>query len=291
MLQPLKLLALLLLLPAMSCTAPIELKTIDSEPVIVVFGYLVEGETHQTVRLSSSSPYFAEKDNRPVSDAAVTLFTSDGQTYEMEEVIKGQGYYQTREVTAAVPGITYRLHIEVDFDRDGLPETYEAETSMPPPFPLDSITIEPIMQMGFRLYSVNFYGLDSPEEDSYLLRYILNDTLVDYQLSSYRILSDIAFNNSYVDGFPVMFLDDIANKEIAGVDHGEVYVKQGDKITVCVSRIEKGFAEFVRQCRSEKQGENPFFGGPASNITTNITNGGVGYFTAFTTSMTDAYVP
>jgi hypothetical protein len=33
-------------------------------------------------------------------------------------------------------------------------------------------------------------------------------------------------------------------------------------------------------------GENPFFGGPASNIITNISNGGRGFFTTYPLSTT-----
>lgn len=276
-----------------ACTAPIELKTNDTEPVIVIYGYLTEGETYQLIRISSSSPYFAEKDNRPVRGALVTIHTSDGEMFDMEEFPDDdRGYYQTKEIMAAVPGVTYRLHVEVDFDNDGRTETYEAVTTMPSPFQPDSLTVESISLMGYKHYTVNLYAQDSPEEDAYLVRYILNDTLVDYRLSNYRIMSDWVFNNRYIDGFPLMFLDDIENKSnMVSEDNGAVFVQQGDKITVCLSRIEKGYAEFIRQCQSEKQGENPFFGGPASNIATNITNGGVGYFTAFSTSLTNVYIP
>jgi hypothetical protein len=37
-------------------------------------------------------------------------------------------------------------------------------------------------------------------------------------------------------------------------------------------------------------GENPFFGGPASNIITNISNGGLGYFTTYAGSTAETTV-
>jgi len=94
-----------------------------------------------------------------------------------------------------------------------------------------------------------------------------------------------------MDGLPLILLEDIENEQFGNMDSYYDYVKQGDKITLCISLIEKGYHDFLLQCQSERRGENPFFGGPASNITTNITNGGVGYFAAFSTTRLDAYIP
>ncbi|MDR1103257.1 MAG: DUF4249 domain-containing protein [Tannerella sp.] len=283
----------LLLLPALyACTAPIELKTNDSEPVIVIYGFLTEDETQQVIRISGSSPYFAEKSNRPVSDAVVEIRSSDGQTFELEELPNDRGYYQTTQAMAAVPGVTYRLSVDVDFDGDGRAETYEAVTAMYPPFQLDSLTVEPVSLMGYRHYAVSLYAPEAPGEDYYMMRYILNDTLMEYQLSNFAVFSDLGINDQYLTGMPLMYFDDISGKNnLVNEDNGATFVQSGDKITICISRIEKGFYDFIRQCQSEKRGENPFFGGPASNITTNISHGGVGYFAAYTTASANIYIP
>jgi hypothetical protein len=268
------------------------LNTNDSAPVIVIYGSLTEHEIRQTIRISSSSPYFAGKSNRPVSGAIAEIRTSDGQTFELEELPKDPGTYQTVRPMAAVPGVTFRLSVEVDFDGDGRTETHEATTTMPPPFRLDSLTVEPVNLMGYKHYAISLYAPETPSEDFYMIRYILNDTLMEYQLSNFTVFSDRAINERYLNGMPLMYFDDVSNRnDPVGEDSGAIFVRPGDKITVCISRIEKGFYEFIRQCQAEKRGENPFFGGPASNITTNITNGGVGYFSAYATTPADIYVP
>jgi hypothetical protein len=283
---------LLLLVASMACTAPIELKTNSSKSVIVIYGSLTEHEMQQTVRISGSSPYFAEKSNRPVSNAVVEIGTSDGQTFELEELSQDRGSYQTIRAMAAVPGVTYRLSVTVDFDGDGRTETCEAFTTMPAPFRLDSLAVEPVSLVGFRHYAVSLYAWEEPSEDYYMVRYILNDTLMEYQLSNFDVFSDRGINDQYLNGMPLMYFDDISNKsDLISEDNGATFVQSGDKITVCISRIEKGFYDFIRQCQSEKRGENPFFGGPASNITTNISHGGVGYFAAYTTAVADVYIP
>ncbi|MDR1455859.1 MAG: DUF4249 domain-containing protein [Tannerella sp.] len=293
MLHPFRFFPVLLFLPALlACTAPIELNTNDSEPVIVIYGSLTEHETLQTIRISASSPYFEEKNNRPVSDAVVEIQASDGQAFALEELPEDRGCYRTVQAMAAIPGVSYRLSVEVDFDGDGRTETYGAVTTMLPPFRIDSLTVEPVSLMGYLHYAVNLYASEDPSEDYYMVRYILNDTLMEYQLSTFAVFSDLGINGQYLDGMPLMYFDDISNRNgLISEDSGATFVQSGDKITICISRIEKGFYDFVRQCQSEKRGENPFFGGPASNITTNISQGGVGYFSAYSTVPADIYIP
>jgi hypothetical protein len=60
-----------------------------------------------------------------------------------------------------------------------------------------------------------------------------------------------------------------------------VYLAVGDTVAFSLFHIERGYYDFIGQCQDEMSGENPFFGGPASNIVTNISNGGFGYFTAY----------
>lgn len=274
-----------------SCTAPIDLKTNDSEPVIVIYGCLTEQMTYQTIKISGSSPYFEEKQNPLVSDAVVTIESSENEVFELKERVGEKGTYQTVEPMAAVAGVTYRLRVEVDFDQDGVLETYEAMTTMPRLFELDSIGIDSMSIMGYKHYALNLFGQEEAGEDYYLCRIILNDTVERFKLSEYIVFSDVGFDGSYIDGVTLMYIDDITNDFVDEEDDDYLIVQSGDKITLYTSRVEKAYYDFILQCQQERTGENPFFGGPASNITTNISNGGVGYFTSFYTSVQEAYVP
>ncbi|MCE5225970.1 MAG: hypothetical protein LLG05_08925, partial [Porphyromonadaceae bacterium] len=69
------------------------------------------------------------------------------------------------------------------------------------------------------------------------------------------------------------------------------FVESGDKITIEISRVEKGYYDFIMQCQQGIDGENPFFGGPPSNIDTNITMGAVGYFSSFSPTKFTVTVP
>jgi len=277
-----------------SCTAPIDLKTANSEPVIVIYGCLTEDTTFQTIRVSVSSPYFEMSPNMPVSDAIVSIQSSEDQIFELLETTE-KGLYRTRFPMAAITGVTYNLSVQADIHRNGEMNLYEAETTMQRPFPIDSVGVRIMTIMGFKHYNITLYAQEEPDPDYYYAYSIINDTLISNRLSRSIVFSDYGMDGQYMDGLPLMQFEDSENEFFSNRDNMEDMpynvVKQGDKITVCLSLIEKGYFDFIEQCQRERRGENPFFGGPASNITTNISNGGVGYFTAFCTTRVDVYVP
>jgi len=273
-----------------SCTELIELKTSTSEPVVVIYGCLTEDFIHQTVRITMSSPYFELTPNIPVSNAIVSIQSSDNQTFELEETDE-KGLYRTEQRMAAIAGITYHLTVSIDPGQDGRLKHYEATATMQRPFPVDSINIEVRNIMGYKHYALNLYAQEEEGPDYYCARTIINDSLTTLKISGYTVFSDYGMDGHYMDGLTLIFLEDVENEQFGNEDSYYDFVKQGDKITLYISLIEKGYHDFLIQCQSERRGENPFFGGPASNITTNITNGGAGYFTAFSTTKLDAYIP
>ena len=272
-----------------SCTAPFDIKTADSEPVIVIYSCLSEDTVHQTVRVTQSSPYFELEPNKPVSNAIVTIKSSDDQIFELIETDE-KGTYQTITPMAAVAGITYHLTVSVDTDQNGILAHYEATATMQKPFLINSINIEERSIMGYKHFFLNLYAQEIAGPDYYCARVIINDSLQSVKLSRYAAFSDLGIDGKYLDGLTIFLLEDYENVEVDD-NPANIFVRPGDKVTFCISLVEKGYHDFILQCQSEQRGENPFFGGPASNITTNISNGGIGYFTAFSTTKLDAKVP
>ncbi|MDR0795126.1 MAG: DUF4249 domain-containing protein [Tannerella sp.] len=274
-----------------SCSQLIEIKPSNSEPVVVVYGCLTEDFTYQTIRISLSSPYFELEPNQPVSNAIVTIQSmSDRHIFELVETTE-KGVYRTANPMSAVVGETYHLSILVDSRPDGNQQLYEATATMQRPFMVDSINIEVRYLMGFKHYALNIYAQEEAGNDYYSAYANINDTLTSNRISRLTVFSDFGIDGQYLDRFPLMQFEDYSNDQFDEINQYFNYVKPGDKITFCISRIEKGYFDFLDQCRSERRGENPFFGGPASNITTNISNGGVGYFAAVSTTRLEAYVP
>ena len=276
-----------------SCTAPIDINTRDSEPVIVIYGQLTDEFKSQYIRITSSSPYFDEKANTVISDAKVVVTSSDGDEYLF--IYREDGYYVSERLFAASVGVTYNLTVEVDFDGDGVVETYEAETTILPVVPVDSVDIKLINIMGYRHFSLNFYMLEPAEtENFYLFRFFINDSISNNKISEYLATDDRMFNGEYVDGATITYFEDATDEKnltAPGADEDDYYAMPGDRIRLQTLSIEKGYYDFINQCISEKYGENPFFGGPPSNITTNISNGAVGYFTGFCIQENNTIVP
>jgi len=292
-----RLIYIYLAIPAVlaSCTAPIDIETRNSEPVIVIYGCLTDYPSNQRISISASSPYFDIEPNTPVSDAVVTIYSSEDKTFTLRESPYESGVYLTTEIMSAEPGISYTLSVETDFNGDGVAEIYTAETVMPQYAELDSVRVNDINIMGFRHFALNIFMQDEPQSaDYYLARFIVNDTLETRHITDYIIFSDEGINGQYLNDITLWYFDDKDNDnpyaESMNIDT-TFYVRSGDRIALLFSRIERGYYDFVNQCQREKNGENPFFGGPASNIDTNIRGGGVGYFSAYGTIRRDVVVP
>jgi hypothetical protein len=292
-----KYLPLLTLSLLASCVEPFDIQTNDSSPVIVIYGCLTDEPGFHTVKVSASSPYFSTSLNRSVSGAKVKITATDNTLMYFHEIDSVPGLYATAIRTAGVPGMTYVLSVETDFDNDGIAETYTATSTMPSVAELDSVEIQSMRMIGYNFYMLNVYAQDPPAEDYYLGRYKVNDSLVLAAINHLSPMSDAAFNGQYIKGLTVQRFRDINDREkIESEDSDDerrmrVYLAPGDTVTFSLSRIEKGYYDFIVQCQNEMNGENPFFGGPASNIISNISNGGTGYFTAYAFATAKTVVP
>ncbi|MDR1887270.1 MAG: DUF4249 domain-containing protein [Prevotellaceae bacterium] len=278
-----------------SCVEPFDIRTDDSPPAIVIYGYLTDEPAYHTVRISRSSPYFDTAANVGISDAEVKITSSNGEVIDFVEVAAVPGTYRTTDRTAGTPGATYLLSVEVDFDNDGVREKYTASSMMQSAVKVDSIEVKHMKIMGNKFYVLYLYAQDTPAEDYYLGHYRINDTVVLSNISRLSPMSDAAFNGQYINGLMIRRFWDASERE--NVDENDeqeyrrVYTSPGDTITFSLSRIEKGYHDFISQCQQEMTGENPFFGGPASNIVTNISGGALGYFTTYAFSTAKAVVP
>jgi len=267
-----------------SCTAPIDISTRDGEPALVIYGYLTDESKNQNIRLSRSSPYFQEEENPVVTDAKVRVTASNGKEYTF--VHDKDGYYVSQRRFAAAPDVTYRLSIEVNKD------IYEVETTTLPKLPVDSITITKLNIMGFLHYSLNIHFQEPAEtENYYLFKFFINDSISNEKITDLILSDDEMFNGEYLDGVSVMYFNSAADFEDTDDDWGMYLVSPGDRIRLQVLNIEKGYYQFLRDCRTEKRGENPFFGGPPSNIYTNLPKGAVGYFTSFCITEKSIVIP
>ena len=275
----------------LSCTEEITIHTDNSKPVVVIYGVLTDEFTNKSVKVTWSAPYFDTQPNTGISGATVIITSSENKTYELFENDTVPGLYETKTKWAAKAGVTYSLKAEVDFEGDK--KTYEAVTTIPPPIELDSIKIVQMNIMGHKNYAMNLYGNEPQGEDFYLCKYSVRDSLVSGKISQYNMLDDILFDGQYVNGFTLCFFDNIEEWETDSEESRKrsVYLAPGDKVELQMSKISKDYFNFVIQCQRVMRGSNPFFGGPPANVISNISNGGVGFFTGYCISRAEAITP
>ncbi|MDD2437860.1 MAG: DUF4249 domain-containing protein [Massilibacteroides sp.] len=287
-----KVLLLLLIIVGTACTERIDLDLKTGDPALVIYGNITDTLSYQSVSISRSVPYFASQENSAVSGAKVTITTSDNQIWSLYEDEQSKGLYQTEELKAGKPGETYHLRVEYDFDDGGDLELYEATTTMLPPFTMDSVKIKTIEDMGFNVFTVNVYAQEPEGEDFYISKYYVKDTLAT-KLNYYGLMKDQLIDGQTLNGLMVYYFANMAEIEDYQEDDRKYYtfITSGDEVTIEFCRVEKGFFNFVEQAQDVKYGENPMFGGPPSNIQGNISNGAVGYFTAFSPSQLKAIAP
>ena len=91
-----------------SCTEMIEVQTNDTDPVLVVYGSVTTELSYQTIEISRSAPYFKNDSNLQISDAKVTIESTDGrQVLEVFVIGSQKGVYQTERKVAGIVGLTF----------------------------------------------------------------------------------------------------------------------------------------------------------------------------------------
>ena len=94
------------------------------------------------------------------------------------------------------------------------------------------------------------------------------------------VSDDKFFNGSYMNGVNVIYIND---------EHKWESITAGDTVMLQMSGITKEYYDFLNQVA--QSGFNiPFFTGPPANIKGNVTNGGVGFFAAYSSSFAKCVV-
>ncbi len=265
-----------------SCTEIVDIELDSTYTRLIVYGEITTDSVRHQVTLTTSSDYFFNNPAPTVSDAVVEL-EFDNQFIVLEERDTIPGVYRTPSAFRGVPGTNYSLRIrQVDIDGDGNDETYRSESMMPGGAELDSINLGYFTSPFVSGYQVFMYALDPPTQDWYGFKIWRNSDLLADTLIKYSVQSDDFFNDSYLYGLPVGFLSDEDPREA---------LQPGDTITLELSSIEQPYYQFILDAQSAVFGNNPLFSGPPANISTNIDNGGLGYFTAYSILRASSILP
>ena len=258
-----------------SCTEIIDLPLDESEIKLVVEGTITTDTTAHTIFLTQTTGYYYEQFSPHVTGAHVVI--DDGeQTFTLME--RWPGVYQTARSFYGIEGKTYTLKIELATPLNGFTE-FSASAYMDYAVTLDSAKAE--FRQGFSeqgMWEVKCWLQDPPSTDFYRFELLRNNIVTTSNINNWIVTDDRFFNGQYVWGATITYLD---MEKLAS----------GDMLGVKLFKISKEFYNFIGDAKSELHGSNPLFSGPGANIRGNISNGAIGFFTAYPVSKVKFLIP
>ncbi|MFZ4520592.1 MAG: DUF4249 domain-containing protein [Bacteroidales bacterium] len=272
---------ILLILIVSACTEKIDVKLDSTYTRLVVDGNLESDTGTYSVALTTSADYFSNEPVPRVVDATVTV--NDGsKTFLLHESQKGvSGIYLTDSNFIGKRGKTYTLHVELAKAIAGH-ASVEATCYLPPVTNLDSIGTDFHSEWGPKgVWTIKLYAREPGDETNYyLFNFYKNGKLMTDTLTKKVVSDDKFYNGSYMNGVDVIYINN---------EHKWETFQSGDTITLQMSGITKEYFDFINQV--QQSGITiPFFTGPPANVKGNVTNGGIGFFAAYSNSFAKTVV-
>jgi hypothetical protein len=241
----------------------------------VVDGNIGSDTGNYRIFLSKSADYFSNEPVPMIVNAEVSI-TDGSNTVKLYETEQGiSGIYETRPDFAGEAGKTYTLKVKLVEEIAGV-SNVEATCYLPTVTHLDSVgtTFQP--DWGPEgVWTIRLFAQEPGNEvNYYLFNFYKNGQLMTDSITKKVVSDDQFYNGSYMYGVDVIFINNQNKWET---------LEPGDTITLQMSGITKEYYDFVNQVQQSGY-SIPFFSGPPANVEGNISNGGIGFFTAFSSS-------
>lgn len=272
---------LLMIIIISACTEKINLELDETYTRVVVDGYIKSDTQEYRIVLTKTSDYFSNSPSPRIVSAEVTL-TDGSDVITLTETEPGvSGIYVTGKDFAGKTGANYTLDVKLPEEIAGTKD-YSATCRLTPVTRLDSIQtkFEPDWgKEGF--WTVKLFAQDPPgQKNYYMLNLYRNGELWSDTITKVAISDDQFFEGNYIDGLDVFYIDNSRKYQT---------LQEGDTIVLELNGITKEYYDFISQVQIS--GFNiPFFTGPPANVIGNVTNGGVGFFAAYSGSSSTTIV-
>lgn len=253
------------LLSLLSCTERIDIRTEDSPPRLVIYGYITTDTTRHAVRISCSSGYFSTSAPEGISGATVSI-SNGRETFPLKENSLEPGLYETEADVYGVEGETYTLSVAVDFDGDGEPEAYEATSWLPYRASIDSMAVTASV-ISDDFLELRVWGRLADQEENWLSFHpFRNSDPLAANLEDFFIIDDEHIARE-INGVTCWFFDQEEEEEV---------ITPGDLITLYIHSLTKEYGTFLDNAQREFEGSDPIFSGPPANVETNLRATGTG---------------
>ena len=258
-----------------ACTEKIDVKLDSTYTRVVVDGSIGSDTGIYRISLSKTSDYFSNQPAPRIVNAVVSL-TDGHDVWPLHETIKGtSGMYETDSSFAGHRGATYTLHVDLKEEIAGH-TSVEGTCYLPSVTHLDSASTTFNKDWGPKgIWTIRLWAKEPGDEvNYYLFNYYRNGKLMTDTLTKKVVADDQFYNGSYMNGVDVIYINN---------EHDWETLHPGDTVVLVMSGITKEYYNFINQV--DQSGFSiPFFNGPPANVQGNITNGGIGFFSAFSSS-------
>jgi len=236
----------------------------NTTPKIVIEGTLSDQGEPCTVKITTSGDFYRPSDFPPVTGAMVTLRDSEGNEEYLNET--KPGLYRGESILG-VKGRTYTLIVTSGG------KNYSASSTIMKPVEIDSVSYH--YETDPDIYNEDYEN----KKEGYVFRCHFTDPedTVDY----YRII--IYLNSSPTDGIH-LFNDRISNGKNIDYSFEEDYLfDPKDTLKVELLTLDKPSYNYFSTLNDllQGQGENAMFSSVPDNPTSNLSNGALGYFSAY----------
>jgi hypothetical protein len=249
--------------------------TDNAAPRLVITGYITTDAMQHVISVSRTIGYFGNEEIKTYSDAIVKI--NEARLFSL-----GDGRYATNASFVGVPGETYVLDVELDFDGNGIPEHYTAQTTVPAMHVLDSVTLRlATSTTKDSVWSIFAHFQDQPGPNTFGAHLYINGMKYTDKIQRYyvNVFGETAAERQYIN-FPVFFIQE----ELGWDEDEKIHLYTGDTITFELNVLSRAYYDFLRAAKREINGGNPLFAGPPANVPGNISGGALGIFGAYTIS-------
>jgi hypothetical protein len=238
------------------CEKTVDLKYKDNQSGIIIEGSITNEPGPYFVKIIRSVP-LSDTGNYPVIDNATVRISDDAGNSETL-TSEGNGNYRANTL-AGIPGRTYSLIVNAEG------HTYTAQSTMPQPVPFDSIKVEQFTFGGdIERNVIPIYSDPIVKDNNYRFVLSVNNKLINQHFVQ---------NDEVTNG--------LVNTMRLEIDDNMVTLKPGDLITIKMQAIDKKVGLYYRTLALMGD-TGPGGGTTPNNPPTNITNGALGIFSAYT---------
>jgi hypothetical protein len=250
-----------LALAAVSCQKVISIDLNNANPQMVTEAIVTDQPGPYTVSLSKSGDYFTPSLYfPPVTHAFVTIADNMGFTDTLKEILPGA--YRT-SVLHGSQGRTYYLRVVAEG------KEYDAISTMPPRVPIDTLVALRTRQSdGDQVYNLYVIFKDPPEPGNY------------YRMN---LRVSVPISPDSIDGRRYhLYNDKLTNGNEAAVKiRMRNHFQAGDTVWVDLLSIDKASYDYFNTLNNILTSDRSPTSLAPANPNTNLTNGGLGYFAAF----------